>query len=137
MTKKRLFVLIGNILISAAIGYYNLGSSMNDKLSVILSCIVFLLWMGFFVWLMRDKNFAMESFYRMSLILTTCFISGICLSQSPVGLLFCWPFIGIARCFSGILDERLAIFILYCIPALLSLTVVMKNKAANKETNQL
>ena len=128
MTKKRLFVFMANVLVSVAVGYYNLGSSKNDKMSAILSCIVFLLWMSFFVCLMKDKNFNRGLFYKMNLVLAVCFISGICLSQSLVGLLFFWPFIGIAHYFPEGLDERLMVFILYCVLALISFAVDVKKR---------
>ena len=99
---------------------------MNDKLSIVLSSIVFLLWMGFFIWIVRDKNFSMESFCKVSIVLAVCYISGILLGQSLIGLMFIWPFMGIANCFANALDLWVTILILYLIPILLSFVVALK-----------
>ena len=88
MTKKKILIIAAGLLINVAVGYYNLGSSMNDKLSIVLSSIVFLLWIGFFFWIVRDKNFSMKSFCKVSIVLAACFISGILLGQSLIGLMF-------------------------------------------------
>lgn len=134
MTKKKILIIAAGLLINVAVGYYNLGSSMNDKLSIVLSSIVFLLWMGFFLWIVRDKNFSMESFCKVSIFLTVCFLSGILLSQSFIGLLFFWPFMGIAHYFSDGLDERFTIILLYFIPGLLSFVVALKNMKRNSKS---
>lgn len=134
MSGKKNLALTGGVLISAIVGYYNLGSSMNNKLSVMLSGIVFLLWMGFFLCLIRDKSFSMESFCKMSLVLAVCFVSGILLSQSFIVLLLFWPFMGIAHYFSDGMDERLTILLLYFIPVLLSFVVVLKNIRCNSKS---
>ena len=126
MTKKKILIIAAGLLINVAVGFYNLGSSMNDKLSTVLSSIVFLLWMGFFLWLVRDKNFSMESFCKVSIVLAACFISGILLGQSLIGLMFIWPFMGIANCFANALDFWITILILYLIPILLSFVVALK-----------
>ena len=126
MTKKKILIIAAGLLINVAVGYYNLGSSMNDKLSTVLSSIVFLLWMGFLLWLVRDKNFSMESFCKVSIVLAACFISGILLGQSLIGLVFIWPFMGIANCFANALDLWVTILILYLIPILLSFVVALK-----------
>ena len=126
MTKKKILIIAAGLLINVAVGFYNLGSSMNDKLSTVLSSIVFLLWMGFLLWLVRDKNFSMESFCKVSIVLAVCYISGILLGQSLIGLMFIWPFMGIANCFSNALDLWVTILILYLIPILLSFVVALK-----------
>ena len=126
MTKKKILIIAAGLLINVAVGFYNLGSSMNDKLSTVLSSIVFLLWMGFFLWLIRDKNFSMESFGKVSIVLAVCYISGILLGQSLIGLMFIWPFMGIANCFANALDFWITILILYLIPILLSFVVALK-----------
>ena len=126
MTKKKILIIATGLLVNVVVGFYNLGSSMNDKLSIVLSSIVFLLWMGFFLWLVRDKNFSMESFCKASIFLTVCFLSGILLSQSFIGLMFIWPFMGIANCFANALDFWITILILYLIPILLSFVVALK-----------
>ena len=126
MTKKKILIIAAGLLINVAVGFYNLGSSMNDKLSTVLSSIVFLLWMGFLLWLVRDKNFSMESFCKVSIVLAACFISGILLGQSLIGLMFIWPFKGIANCFANALDLWVTILILYLIPILLSFVVALK-----------
>ena len=126
MTKKKILIIAAGLLINVAVGFYNLGSSMNDKLSTVLSSIVFLLWMGFLLWLVRDKNFSMESFCKVSIVLAACFISGILLGQSLIGLMFIWPFMGIANCFANALDLWVTILILYLIPILLSFVVALK-----------
>ena len=126
MTKKKILIIAAGLLINVAVGFYNLGSSMNDKLSTVLSSIVFLLWMGFFLWLIRDKNFSMESFGKVSIVLAVCYISGILLGQSLIGLMFIWPFMGIANCFANALDLWVTILILYLIPILLSFVVALK-----------
>ena len=126
MTKKKILIIAAGLLINVAVGFYNLGSSMNDKLSTVLSSIVFLLWMGFLLWLVRDKNFSMESFGKVSIVLAACFISGILLGQSLIGLMFIWPFMGIANCFANALDLWVTILILYLIPILLSFVVALK-----------
>lgn len=131
MTKKKILIIAAGLLINVAVGFYNLGSSMNDKLSVVLSCIVFLLWMGFFLWLVRDKNFSMESFCKVSIVLAACFISGILLGQSLIGLMFIWPFMGIANCFANALDFWITILIMYLIPVLLSLAAALRNSRRN------
>lgn len=131
MSGKKNLALTGGVLISAIVGYYNLGSSMNNKLSVMLSGIVFLLWMGFFLWLVRDKNFSMESFCKVSIVLAACFISGILLGQSLIGLMFIWPFMGIANCFANALDFWITILIMYLIPVLLSLAAALRNSRRN------
>ena len=126
MSRKKTFAFTLGMFISAIVGYYNLGSSMNDKLSTVLSSIVFLLWMGFLLWLVRDKNFSLESFCKVSIVLAACFISGILLGQSLIGLMFIWPFMGIANCFANALDLWVTILILYLIPILLSFVVALK-----------
>ena len=126
MTKKKILIIAAGLLINVAVGFYNLGSSMNDKLSTVLSSIVFLLWMGFLLWLVRDKNFSLESFCKVSIVLAACFISGILLGQSLIGLMFIWPFMGIANCFANALDLWVTILILYLIPILLSFVVALK-----------
>ena len=127
MTKKKILIIAAGLLINVAVGFYNLGSSMNDKLSTVLSSIVFLLWMGFFLWLIRDKNFSMESFCKVSIVLAACFISGILLGQSLIGLMFIWPFMGIANCFSNALDFWVTILIMYMIPVLFFLAAALRN----------
>ena len=126
MTKKKILIIAAGLLVNVVVGFYNLGSSMNDKLSIVLSSIVFLLWMGFFIWIVRDKNFSMESFCKVSIVLAVCYISGILLGQSLIGLMFIWPFMGIANCFSNALDFWVTILILYLIPILLSFVVALK-----------
>ena len=113
MTQKTVWIVIGGVLFNAVIGFVILRNSMYDIGSFVLSCIAYLLWLVICVALTYAKKFSLKKACKMGLAFALCYVCGVVFSYSIFGIMFLWPFMGIAYKLYPTFDYSITIFFLY------------------------
>ncbi len=113
MTRKTVWIITGGLLFNAVTGFIILRNSMYDKGSLIFSCIVYLLWLVICVVLTYDRKFSLRKACSMGLALAFCYVSGVLFSYSLFGIIFLWPFMGIAYQLYPTFDYSITVLVLY------------------------
>ena len=138
MTRKTVWIIIGELLFNAVTGFVILRNSMHDKGSLVFSCIAYLLWLVICVGLAHDKKFSLKKACSMGLVLALCYASGVLFSYSFFGIIFLWSFVGIAYQLYPPFDYSITVLVLYFllgvvmfVPALRRERRLMKTRSSN------
>lgn len=138
MTRKTVWIIIGGLLFNAVTGFVILRNSMYDKGSLVFSCITYLLWLVICVGLTYDRKFSLRKACSMGLALALCYASGVLFSYSFFGIIFLWPFMGIAYQLYPTFDDSITVLVLYfllgvimVVPALRRERRLMKKRSSN------
>jgi hypothetical protein len=138
MTRKTVWIITGGLLFNAVTGFVILRNSMHDKDSLVFSCIAYLLWIAICVGLTCDRKFSLRKAYSVGLVLALCYAIGVLFSYSFFGIIFLWPFMGIAYQLYPTFDYSITVLVLYFligvimfVPALRREWRLMKTRSSN------
>ena len=138
MTRKTVWIITGGLLFNAVTGFVILRNSMHDKDSLVFSCIAYLLWIAICVGLTCDRKFSLRIACSVGLVLALCYAIGGLFSYSFFGIIFLWPFMGIAYQLYPTFDYSITVLVLYFllgvimfVPALRREWRLMKTRSSN------
>ncbi len=126
---KKIALVSAGLILNLAAGFYNMGASVHDKTALMLSCLIYLFWVIVLsIWIVDCRTVTITSACKTGLALAVCYVNGILLSQSFIGLLFIWPFMGIAYYFMAQFDLWMTVLLLYLIPVILLFGAALWNQ---------